>query len=88
MNDPKNASRFSGNKSTGTMADALFRARRSSEAESAQSQDLNRGWWERLPMTYAEWSTEDRTPKTRAAPCTAVRTDQAANPSAMIVRRE
>jgi len=66
VSDPKGAARFSGNKSTDSTADALIEARRSSEAEGARSQDLNRGWWERLPMTYAEWSTQDRTPETRA----------------------
>jgi 2-polyprenyl-3-methyl-5-hydroxy-6-metoxy-1,4-benzoquinol methylase len=35
------------------------------EINSLNSQERNRGWWEQLPMTYADWESEDRVPRTR-----------------------
>jgi hypothetical protein len=35
-------------------------AREQAEAAAANAQDLNRLWWERLPMTYAAWAAGDR----------------------------
>jgi 2-polyprenyl-3-methyl-5-hydroxy-6-metoxy-1,4-benzoquinol methylase len=35
------------------------------ESYSPNSQERNRSWWEQLPMTYADWESEDRVPRTR-----------------------
>jgi ubiquinone/menaquinone biosynthesis C-methylase UbiE len=39
--------------------------RRAAEGTGATSQGRNRLWWERLPMTYADWSSERRIPVDR-----------------------
>lgn len=38
----------------------FLRTRVSVEDESGQAQDRNRLWWENMPMSYADWSAEDR----------------------------
>lgn len=45
---------------------AIARVRNSVETETKDRQGRNRLWWERLPMTYAEWSEGDRIPRTRS----------------------
>jgi len=40
----------------------LMRARKTAEERAASAQDRNRLWWERLPMTYADWAADDRLP--------------------------
>jgi 2-polyprenyl-3-methyl-5-hydroxy-6-metoxy-1,4-benzoquinol methylase len=45
---------------------SLIAARRQAEESARNEQEKNRLWWERLPMTYADWSAEDRLPKSAA----------------------
>ncbi len=46
-----------------TVADNPFlRVRQDADAAGTSSQDLNRLWWERLPMTYAAWEAQSRLP--------------------------
>lgn len=40
--------------------------RDSAAADTADGQGRNRLWWERMPMTYADWAAEDRMPKDAA----------------------
>ncbi len=40
----------------------LLRARETAEADAENAQARNRLWWERLPMTYADWESDDRLP--------------------------
>jgi ubiquinone/menaquinone biosynthesis C-methylase UbiE len=47
-------------------ARTIATARRDADAEGAAPQARNRLWWERLPMTYADWSAERRIPATAA----------------------
>ena len=42
------------------MTNPLIDARRKAESDSQDPQERNRLWWERLPMTYVDWSEEDR----------------------------
>jgi len=42
----------------------LLKARNAAETSSPDYQERNRQWWERLPMTYAEWGADDRMPET------------------------
>ncbi len=42
----------------------LLRARGAAENNSADSQERNRQWWEHLPMTYADWDSDERLPQT------------------------
>lgn len=42
----------------------LLKARNAAEESSPGDQERNRQWWERLPMTYAEWDADDRMPET------------------------
>jgi ubiquinone/menaquinone biosynthesis C-methylase UbiE len=35
-------------------------ARRDAEAATADAQERNRRWWERMPMTYVAWEARDR----------------------------
>lgn len=46
------------------MNNPFLRTRHAAEADSATAQDRNRLWWEGLPMTYADWSGDDRLPVT------------------------
>lgn len=46
------------------MTNPFLKNREAAEAESATAQDRNRLWWEGLPMTYADWSGDDRIPAT------------------------
>lgn len=41
---------------------AYRRARSLSESTECSAQELNRRWWESLPMTYAGWEEDDRRP--------------------------
>ena len=66
MSEPSDGPNFDGNRSSDGMPDALQRARHIADAEGDRWQDMNRIWWEELPMTYAEWSSADRTPRSRA----------------------
>ena len=43
------------------MTNPLIDARRKAESDSQDPQERNRLWWERLPMTYVDWSKKDRT---------------------------
>src|SRR4051812_20962374 len=36
-------------------------ARQSARASATEPQDLNRSWWESLPMTYQPWDDNERT---------------------------
>lgn len=40
----------------------MLRARSLAERETEDPQRRNRLWWERMPMTYADWQTEQRLP--------------------------
>ena len=42
------------------MRDAIDSARRAADGKAESAQQRNRLWWERLPMTYVEWDSEDR----------------------------
>ena len=42
---------------------SLLSARSAAEESSADAQARNRTWWERLPMTYAAWSSAERVPQ-------------------------
>lgn len=42
---------------------AYLRARHLSESASQSPQELNKQWWEKLPMTYERWEKDDRLPK-------------------------
>ncbi|MBU1109737.1 MAG: class I SAM-dependent methyltransferase [Candidatus Riflebacteria bacterium] len=44
----------------------FLRARKSSESASQSPQELNKQWWENLPMTYTEWEKDDRLPESFA----------------------
>ncbi len=46
------------------MTNPLIDARRKAESDSRDPQERNRLWWERLPMTYVDWSAEDRALRT------------------------
>jgi 2-polyprenyl-3-methyl-5-hydroxy-6-metoxy-1,4-benzoquinol methylase len=41
---------------------AYLRARHLSESASQSAQELNKQWWENLPMTYVGWDKDDRLP--------------------------
>ena len=45
---------------------AYVHARHLSESASQSPQELNKQWWENLPMTYVEWEKEDRLPESFA----------------------
>src|SRR5882762_10018506 len=46
-----------------TVADSPFvRVRQQADAVGTSRQELNRLWWERLPMTYADWEAKSRLP--------------------------
>jgi 2-polyprenyl-3-methyl-5-hydroxy-6-metoxy-1,4-benzoquinol methylase len=40
----------------------FVRVREQADAAGTSRQDLNRLWWERLPMTYADWEAQSRLP--------------------------
>lgn len=42
---------------------AYQRARHQSESTAMSAQELNRKWWESLPMTYVDWDEADRLPQ-------------------------
>lgn len=42
---------------------AYLRARQLSESASQTAQQLNKQWWETLPMTYVEWEKDERLPE-------------------------
>ena len=42
------------------MTNSFIDARRKAESDSQDPQERNRLWWERLPMTYVDWSKQDR----------------------------
>jgi 2-polyprenyl-3-methyl-5-hydroxy-6-metoxy-1,4-benzoquinol methylase len=44
---------------------SLVAARERAQEVARDGQERNRLWWERLPMTYAQWSANDRLPRTR-----------------------
>ncbi|MEX2451862.1 MAG: class I SAM-dependent methyltransferase [Rhodospirillales bacterium] len=46
------------------MTNPFLKARATAESSTEDRQERNRQWWERLPMTYADWDAEDRLPKT------------------------
>ena len=46
------------------MTNRLTEARGHAERAAADAQAKNRLWWERMPMTYADWQAEDRLPET------------------------
>lgn len=39
---------------------SFLHARNQAEADARTPQDLNRLWWERLPMTYVDWEADNR----------------------------
>ena len=41
-------------------ANPFLRTRRAVEATVEDSKERNRQWWEKLPMSYADWSDDDR----------------------------
>lgn len=43
-------------------ANPFIGARRAVDAETTGAQERNRLWWERMPMTYADWQAERRLP--------------------------
>jgi 2-polyprenyl-3-methyl-5-hydroxy-6-metoxy-1,4-benzoquinol methylase len=45
------------------MNNPFLRNRGDAEKASETDQDRNRLWWEGLPMTYADWSADDRLPE-------------------------
>jgi len=46
------------------MTNRLTEARSHADRAAADAQAKNRLWWERMPMTYADWQAEDRLPET------------------------
>jgi len=40
----------------------FIKTREISESASAGKQDLNKNWWQSMPMTYADWDGDDRLP--------------------------
>jgi 2-polyprenyl-3-methyl-5-hydroxy-6-metoxy-1,4-benzoquinol methylase len=44
----------------------LHRVHTDVEQTEPEGQRRNRLWWERMPMTYADWNSNDRIPKTAA----------------------
>lgn len=41
----------------------FLKARHLADSASQSSQELNKQWWENLPMTYEDWEKSDRLPK-------------------------
>lgn len=41
---------------------AYQKARNASESSATSAQELNRQWWEKLPMTYVDWERDERNP--------------------------
>lgn len=62
--DTDRAAMFSGSGGN-SEAGALVAAARAAENATGDPQGRNRAWWERLPMTYAPWSSARRAPETR-----------------------
>ena len=46
------------------MSQSIYEATHKDAARSEDPQERNRAWWEALPMTYAEWDSAERVPKT------------------------
>jgi len=46
-------------------ADKAFLSARNVALEEQAGQDKNRLWWESLPMTYVDWDSDERIPKTK-----------------------
>lgn len=42
---------------------SFLKARHLADSASQSSQELNKQWWENLPMTYEDWEKGDRLPK-------------------------
>ena len=42
---------------------SFLKARHLADSASQSSQELNKQWWENLPMTYEDWGKGDRLPK-------------------------
>lgn len=45
---------------------SFLKARHLAESASQSPQELNKQWWENLPMTYVEWEKDDRLPESFA----------------------
>ena len=46
------------------MSQSIYESTHKDAARSGDPQERNRAWWEALPMTYAEWESAERVPKT------------------------